>query len=267
MSEEKNAFENVDLGMFNEASQFILGRQEEENPIDPTLLEKKTEQVAGSPTPEELAETERLAAEAKAKAEKEEIKDIKPPSSQENEDSSRLTPYFKLLVEEGVFDENDEKDWDGTTSGLLDLRHKKQQSQWEQYKTDNLDPRTKWLQDNLEQGVALEDLLNVDKEGVALDQVTDEGLVDNIDLQKTIAREYFRKTSSFSQERIDKQVKLLEDSGELVDESKLFNAELKEINKAEKVQLLEQAKVERDNAEKAQTEALSNFKQTLDKTE
>lgn len=268
MSDENDAFENVDLGMFNEASEFIMGRQQEEVPaVDPTQLEKKDiDPVPGGESPEEIAEKARLAAEA-AKTTEEEIKDIKQPSSDENEKSSRLTPYFKLLMEEGVFDENDEKEWDGTTNGLLDIRHKKQQAQWEQYKGETLDPRTKWLQDNLEQGVALEDLLKVDKESVALDQITDEGLDENIELQKTIAKEYFRKTTRLSPERIEKQIKMLEDTGELIGESKAFNSELKEINQAEKVQLLEQAKVEAANAEKAQAEALTNFKQTLDKTE
>jgi len=249
--EQKNSLFDVDLNMFNEASEFLLKQQEEKT------TEETTEEI------EEEIDSNKVDTENQEDEEK-----IKDPSSQETKtDSSRLTPYFKLLVEEGLFESSDSEKWDGSTEGLINLQHEKINNWKEQYKAETLDPRVKWLQDNLEEGVPFEKLLEIDRQEVGLENITEEVLSENTDLQKTIAKQYYKETTRFSDDRINKEIQRLEDSGDLETESKTFSTELKDIVAQKKQLTLEQARQEREASIKEQEEVLKNFKETLNKTE
>ena len=265
MSEENNPFGNIDLDMFQEAGEYLEkidldtpgeDHEQHEQPAEIKAEEIEVKPEAGVEKPPEESPTTEVVEE-----------ENKPPSSQEIKDSSRLTPYFKLLVEEGAFTEDDFNKWDGTTDGLMDLEHSKMNDRWSSYKEETLHPRVKWLQDNLEEGVAFEKLLKTDSERAELGVITEEALTDNTELQKKVAQTYFRKTTRFSDDAIQRSISRLEDSGELETESKTFSTELVKINEEEAAQDLQTAKTERIAAIRAQEENLSNFKDTLNKTE
>lgn len=250
-ADDDNVFAGFDMNMIAEASSFLEERQAQEEPVEEE--DKPNEDIDSNNDGENVEDPK---------------EEDKTPSSQDNDkDSSRLTPYFKLLVEEGEFSNEDFEKWDGTVEGLSELRYQKNQEQWNKFKEETLHPRVKWLQDNLEEGVPLEELLKIDKQSVTLEAITDEVLEDNIEAQKTVARQYYKETTRFSDDRIEREIKRLEDSGELKDESKSFNGELKTIINEKKAKTLEQARLERENAIKEQEETIKRFKDTLGKVE
>ena len=189
-----------------------------------------------------------------------EIKEV--PSSQDIKESSPFIPYAKLLVEEGITPNFNIEEFDGTPEGLLKAVQGEIQYGINKYKEENLHPRVKWLQDNLEEGVALEDLLKVDSQRMTLAQITPENL-DNVDVQKNIVKQYYKETTRFNDATIDKAIERLEATGDLGEESKVFFEELKQINATKEQQLQLQAKQEREMAAKQQEEALNTFKTTL----
>lgn len=258
MAEEKekettNLF-GIDLSTFEEAEELIKER-EKANPneeIDEEVDEEK-EKVDEEINEEEDEETGKQ-------------KQKEDPSSQKIKESSPLAPYAKLLVEEGVFQSSDIKDWDGTTEGFVKLEMKKLEEWKEDYKS-SLHPRLKWLQENLDEGVSLKQLLEADEQNVALTSITPERLEEDGDLQKNIARLYYKKTTSFSDEKIEKLVTKSEESDELREESKEFFEELKKIDEKERAKILDDAKKAKEDAIKEQQKVLNTFKSTLDKTE
>jgi len=260
MSEEEKHFEDVNLDMLKEAGEYFenidLDSPGDHAQNDHKEEIKTKEPEAGVEQTIEESETTEVVKE-----------ENKPPSSQEIKDSSRLTPYFKLLVEEGAFTKDDFDKWDGTTEGLMDLEHSKMNDKWSVYKEETLHPRVKWLQDNLEEGVPFENLLKTDSERAELGAITEEALTDNTELQKKVAQTYFRKTTRFSDDAIQRSISRLEDSGELESESKTFSTELVKINEEEAAQDLQNAKIEKIAAIRSQEEALNSFKNTLSKTE
>jgi hypothetical protein len=206
--------------------------------------------------------------EEKIEPKKEEKEKTEAPSSQETEGSDKfpLTPYAKLLVEEGVLQDFDIEKFDGSADSLIDAFKTQIGKHVEEYKS-TLDPRVKWLQDNIEEGVPLEALLRLDKERILFSSLSDKDLTENVDLQKNIVREYFRRTTTgWSDARIEKEVNRLSDVGDLEAESKEFFEELKGITVKEELYLKNKAQQEKEVAIKQQKEILDNFKKKLEET-
>jgi hypothetical protein len=192
------------------------------------------------------------------------------PSSQETseKDSKKfpLTPYAKLLVEEGVLQNFDIEKFDGSADSLIDAFKNQVSVHVEEYK-NTLDPRIKWLQDNIEEGVPLEALLRLDKEKITFSSLSEKDLEENEDLQKNIVREYFRKTTTgWSDTRIEKEINRLADIGDLKAESKEFFEELKGLTAKEEEQMKVQAQKEQEEAIRKQKEILDTFKKKLEET-
>ena len=249
MAKENEELFQQDISMFEEAAEFIEERNKEFNEENPPTGEEK----------DELENKEDLT--------NEETENKEDLSSQKAKESSPLAPYAKLLVEEGVFQSSDIEKWDGTAEGFVSLEMSKLEEWKEDYKTNTLHPRLKWLQDNLEDGVPLKTLLDLDEKSTTLESITPELLEDNGEIQKNVARAYFKRTTSFSDIKIEKEIKKLEDADELRDESKEFFEELKGLDKKDKEQFALDAKKQREDAIKAQNETLKTFKTTLEKTE
>jgi hypothetical protein len=189
-----------------------------------------------------------------------------PPSSQETKDSSPFTPFAKLLVEEGATPNLNLEEFDGTPQGLIKAIQSEIDYNVNMYK-ESLDPRVKWLQDNVDEGVALEDLLTIDKQRVTLNSINEETLSTDENLQKQIVREYLKETTKFNDVLINKQIERLEATGDLTEEAKGYFNELKQINLAKEQQAVQQAKIQQQEFQKQQEKVLSDFKETLEKTE
>jgi len=216
---------------------------------------------------EEQEETHNPVGDTEAEEQNEEDEDNrKSPSSQDTKESSPFTPFAKLLVEEGATPNLNLEEFDGTPQGLIKAIQSEIDYNVNMYK-DNLDPRVKWLQDNVDEGVALEDLLSIDKQRVTLNSIDEETLVGNEDLQKQIVREYLKETTSFNDATINKQIERLEATADLAEEAKSYFGELKQLNTVKEQQAVQQAQAQQQEFKKQQEKILSDFKDTLEKTE
>ena len=186
------------------------------------------------------------------------------PSSKDIKKPSPFTPYAKLVKEEGVLPNFDVDAWDGEPAGLIQAMQAEIQNG---IKTsiDAFDPRVKWLQENVQQGVSFEDLLNVDRQRISLNSITEEALVADEALQKNILTEYYKETTQFSDARIAKEIERLETIGDLTEESKGVFEELKQINVAKEQQLRVQAQQRQAQQAEQSKLQLEQFKQTVAK--
>ena len=155
------------------------------------------------------------------------------PQKSKGKPSSPLTPYAKLLVDEGVLPNLDIETFDGTADGLKEAMVTEIIGAVDNYK-ESLPERIKDLINNYEDGVPLEKLIELDKIEVEVAKVTEETLEEDTSLQKKLVGDYLRRTTKFSDAKITKVIDGYEDSGELEDEAKTSLTELKTLVVAEK---------------------------------
>lgn len=188
----------------------------------------------------------------------ESTEDDRPSSeSKEKPSSSPLTPYAKLLKEEGILPNMDLEEYDGTAEGLKKAMVDEIVGAVNYYK-ETLPERIKHLIENYEEGVPLEKLLEIDRNEIEFEGITEDKIREDVSLQKHMVEMYFKKTTRFSDSRIRTMVERYEDSGELEEEAISAVNELKElvskereesVKEAQKQQKLNQERVERELAE------------------
>lgn len=222
--------------------------EEPENPEVDTQVENESEQHQDNnkestlPDPEESSDVEE--------------------TNDENIESP-LLPYAKLLVAEGVLRESDIEGFDGSADGLIDAEKKKFSAWQEEYK-NSLDPRVKWLAENIEAGVPLEDLLEIDKKNITYDSITPEIVGSDIELQKDLVRAYYKATTKFNDARIEKEINRLDDLSELGPEAASALEELKILNAERETALKQQAEQQRIQSIENQKKTLETFKKNLE---
>lgn len=240
-------FADIDLSMF-ESVDVTNAQVSEDTELEDKIKSPVEDTNAGDNTEEQEEDTQ------------------ESPSSQETKDSSPFTPFAKLLVEEGATPNLNLEQFDGTPQGLIKAIQDEIEYNVSMYK-ESLDPRVKWLQDNVDEGVALEDLLAIDKQRVTLNSINEETLATDENLQKQIVREYLKETTKFNDALINKQIERLEATGDLTDEAKGYFNELKQLNVVKEQQVIQQARLQQQEFQKQQEKVLSDFKETLEKTE
>ena len=178
-----------------------------------------------------------------------------PLESKKQKNSSPLTPYAQLLVDEGVLPNLDIKKFDGTADSLKEAMVEEIIGAVDIYK-DSLPDKIKHLINNYEEGIPLEKLLELDKIETDVEKVTDETLEEDVSLQKKLVTDYLKRTTKFSETKISKLVDGYEDSGDLEEEAKASLIELKTFVTTEK-------KKELANVEKQKSDANEQRKKDL----
>lgn len=175
-----------------------------------------------------------------------------PPKSK-SKTSSPLTPYAQLLVDEGVLPNLDVKNFDGTADSLKEAMVNEIIGAVDSYK-DSLPERIKNLINNYEEGIPLEKLIQMDKLETDISNVSVEKLEEDTSLQKKIVSDYLKRTTKFSDTKINRMVDGYEDSGDLEEEAKTSLSELKDLVAAEKANELksiaERRKADEENRKK-----------------
>jgi hypothetical protein len=156
-----------------------------------------------------------------------------PPKGNKSKSSSPLTPYAQLLVDEGVLPNLDIKQFDGSAEGLKEAMINEILNGVDMYKA-SLPNRLKSLINNYEEGVPFEKLLDLDKSEVTLEKITEDTLEDDVTTQKQVVIDYLKRTTKFTEKKINSMVERMEDSGELEDEAKSSLGELKDLLSKEK---------------------------------
>lgn len=266
---ENNLF-NLDLSSLEALSQ-DLEIEDRNNPAEPpeNNLEEQGENDNNidSGTNDELQDP---LEEQDPKEEPKGLEDEKEdPSSKKTTDPSMLAPYAKLLAEEGVLPNEYLENFDGSVESLIEAQRSYYEetvnSQINSYK-ENLDPRIKWLQDNIEAGVPLEELLQIEKSSFTLNNITETSLKEDIDIQKQIVRDFYKKTTKFSDNYIEREINRMDNLGELEEDSLEFLGKLKEINQEEEEALRVSNQQRLEDNKKAQEKVLQDFQDNLEKT-
>lgn len=237
--EQNNPF-NIDISELQEVGSFFSSNEEKE--------EIKTDIKSAEESVEEQTEESKQ-------------KETEDPSSHDTKDSSPFTSYAKLVMEEGLLPNFDIDKWDGKAEGLIQGMQEEIDYGVNSYK-ETLDPRVKWLADNIDQGIPMEDLLAVDRQRLTLANITEENLAEDT-VQKDIVKQYYLETTQFPEATIDKAIERLEATGDLEEESKGFFEQLKQINVQKEQKLAQDAAVQQQARAEQETKALADFKQTL----
>lgn len=143
-----------------------------------------------------------------------------------------LTHWSNYFKENSILAEEDLEGFDGSMESLSKAFERREErtglEMVESYKSQ-LPDVVKYLAENWEEGVPLNDLLNIKSNQIKYAAVTDEKLEESVDTQKMIISDFLRKTTKFSETKIQKEVDRLQDLEELKAEAKEALGELKKI--------------------------------------
>lgn len=135
--------------------------------------------------------------------------------------------YFK---ENTILSEEDLEGFDGTAEGLTSAFQKREVrvglEMVDDYKAQ-LPDVLKFLADNWEDGVPLTELLNIKSNQIRYSNITDEKIEESVDTQKAVYAEYLRKTTKYSETKIEKELARLVDLDDLKTEAKDALVDLK----------------------------------------
>ena len=187
-------------------------------------------------------------------------------NTDDTDESSSLTPYAKLLVDEGILPNLDLEKFDGSPEGLIEAARNEVTNGIEYYK-ESLPQDVKNLINGYEAGVPFEKLLEYNSTNVKYSSIDKDALSSDEKLQRQILTDYYKSTSRFSEEKINKLVEQSADLGELGEEASSSLDELVQFQQEEEAQAIEKAKEQRDNNIKQQREQLNELKTTLENTD
>lgn len=246
---EKNKVFDTDLNslMSGEFTPIEVDAVGESGPHNEIIIENPTEKEKEKKTKEEdsleednlidLESVEEDDEEEEVDEEKDDIQEEpsskQSPHKDKSTTSSPLTPYAKLLVDEGILPNLDLKKFDGTADSLKEAMVSEIIGAVEMYK-ETLPERVKQLINNYEEGVPFEKLLQLDKSEIEVSNITEDKLKDDTELQKKLVRSYLTKTTKFSEAKINRTIEDYEDKDELQDEAVSSLTELKDLVSKEK---------------------------------
>ena len=176
-----------------------------------------------------------------------------PPETPEG-----IKEYYDFLVENNMLQPDEGYTFDGTSKSLstaleqtnINMQKSVAMGLWEQLPED-FKPL---LQYGLAGGTNVEEFLKTYRNGPV--DIADADL-DDPDTQDYILREYYKQTTSHSDEKIDKLISLLKNKGEVEYTSEVYDAalELKDIQKSQREELTRQAILQKqENEAKAKQE-------------
>ena len=191
------------------------------------------------------------------------------PEASETEESTEeeetpLRVFAEMQRDKGLIDFNDEE-FEDSEDWLLEKVQGTIDDKVAEYK-DSMPAEIKYLLENYEAGVNMYDLINASASEQSYASIAEESLEDNLSLQKMLVRDLLIK-SGWSEERIIRKLNRYEDSGVLKEEAEEALASLKEIQKAEKANLIKQQKEEQKQRIQAHEQWLGDLKDHIGKKE
>ena len=194
--------------------------------------------------------------------EEEEVDDKSKNNSSQEELLKGWGEYFK---ENEILAEDDLEGFNGTPDSLIEAFKKREirvgLEMVDDYKSQ-LPDMLKYLADNWEDGVPLTDLLNIKSNQIRYENITDEKIEQSVDTQKAVYADYLRKTTKYSEAKIEKEVSRLVELDELKDESKDALKELKAIEAEAEEIIKKETKKQREARIEANKKAIQTYEKT-----
>lgn len=221
-----------------------------------------------------IKETEEEIKNGKNKKEDLEEEDKTETPKSENSDPKELyTTWADYFKENNLLVEDDLKEFDGSIEGLVTAFQARENrvglEMVDDYK-NQVPPLIKHLMDNWEEGVPLNELVNIKSNQIRYSAITDDKLEESVDTQKSVYAEYLRKTTKYSETKIEKEITRLTDLDELkveaidsLKELKKFEAEAEETLRKETKKEQEARKIENANIVKQYQKVVSETKEII----
>lgn len=196
----------------------------------------------------------------KEKAEESEEEETADESETTEDGNSVYKVLSELLKEQGVVD----VDFD-SPEGLYEAISSEIVNGIEGYK-ESIPEVIKDLLDNYEDGVPLDELIDIKSEEIRVNNISEDTLSEDKDLQKKLYKEYLKATTKFSDSKIDKLINTAEDLEELEDNAKEALEGLKTLNNEREQKLKLRVEAEKKAQEQQTRQLLTTLKETVENT-
>lgn len=174
--------------------------------------------------------------------------------------------YFK---ENELLLEDDLKEFDGSMEALISAFKVRENrvglEMIDDYKSQ-LPAELKFLADNWEEGVPLNELIDIRSNKLKYSLITNEKLEESVDTQKAVQMEYLRKTTKYSEAKIEKEIARLIDLDELAEESKDGLVELKKFEDAAEDTLRRETKKEQEVRKEENAKTIKTYEKIVNET-
>lgn len=275
-----DALEGLDLSVLSnitvkpeESDAKVEDKGEEENSIfQPQLKiqevdelpeeEKEEVKVEKSEEDDKAVQDEALAVEEKDSEEP--VSEKEEESSDEEDEGDALRVFAELQREKGLIDYNDDE-FEGNEEWLLAKVEDTVNSKVQDYK-DSMPSEIKYLLDNYEDGVPLNNLLNMQSQEQVYESITLESVEKSEALQKNLVKDLLMK-SGWSEERANKKIQRYEDAGVLYEEAEEALSSLVDVQKQQKEDYVVKQKEEQKQRIQAHEQWLGDLKDHITKKE
>lgn len=228
--------------------------KKDDNFIDPNDFFKKVEETKSEKNDEVDEE------------EDEEVKEIKNEEVKQEDVLKTWADYFK---ENELLLDSDLESFDGSMESLVTAFKERENrvglEMVDDYK-NQVPPLIKHLMDNWEEGVPLNELVNIKSNQIKYSAISDEKLEESVDTQKSVYAEYLRKTTKMSEAKIEKEITRLVDLDELKDESKEVLIELKKFEVEAEETLRKETKAEQERRKVENAKTVKNYEKVVSET-
>jgi len=228
------------------------------------LPEEEKEEVKVEKSEEDDKAVEDEAPTAEEKDSEEPVSEKEEESSDEEDEGDALRVFAELQREKGLIDYNDDE-FEGNEEWLLAKVEDTVNSKVQDYK-DSMPSEIKYLLDNYEDGVPLNNLLNMQSQEQVYESITLESVEKSEALQKNLVKDLLMK-SGWSEERANKKIQRYEDAGVLYEEAEEALSSLVDVQKQQKEQYVVQQKEQQKQRIQAHEQWLGDLKDHITKKE
>lgn len=198
-------------------------------------------------------------------------KEIESNDEEKNSPEEQLKVWGDYFKTNNVLSEEDLEDFDGSEEGLTKAFEKREirvgLEMVDDYKAQ-LPPLLKHLAENWEEGVPLDQLVNIKSNQIRYSSIDDKS-IDNEDkesLRKDIMTMYLKETTKLSDIKISKLVQQKIDLGEDIEEAKENLAELKTIESQKEEILKKETKINQERTKAEHIQTIKSYEKLVSET-
>lgn len=264
-----NLFDNLDTFLIDDSGEAIIESPKTIVPKSPEDLktpEGKPEPKKNEPFSIDSDEISSLVPEG-AKEEdkvKDEPKIEEPEITDEQVISEGLKNTAQFLVDNDILDEVPEG-FTGTPESFKELFYKADEKRRVEIRdeyTNNI-PILKELAERWEEGVPLDQLINIKSNQIRYSNISQEKLEESEALQENLLRDYYSKTTKYSEDKIEREIKRLKDLDELKSEAVSALPELNQLEKDQENEIIETTRLQQKQIEDRHAESIKKYETAI----
>jgi len=186
----------------------------------------------------------------------------------DDKDENPIKAWGEYFKEEGVLLEEDLAEWDGTIEGLVSAfkgSHQREGLEMvEDYKSQ-LPPMLKHLAENWEEGVPLDELVNIKSNQIRYSSIDEKKLddEDGVELRKSVMTSYLKETTRLTDAKISKLVQQKIDLGDDVEEAKENLVDLKKFEVEKEDTLRKETKAEQGRRREENAKVIKSYEKAV----